>query len=58
MANVRLSKRRNGGIHVIQGSSFMLLTRGEAVQLIRDIQRMLDDDSPNGAETMNHGKDH
>lgn len=48
---VQLSKRRDGGLHIKQGRSFILLRRDEAIQLIADMQELISDDCPR-AETM------
>ncbi|BBY82293.1 hypothetical protein MPUL_34510 [Mycolicibacterium pulveris] len=50
---IRLSKRQNGGVHIIQGKSFVLLDRDEALKLIADMQNLISADSPPRAETMN-----
>lgn len=38
---VELGRRHNGGIRLDQGASFIMLSRAEALQLIRDMQTML-----------------
>lgn len=48
---VRVSRRNNGGIAVNQRSSFLLLNRSEATQLIADIQSILNREDARGADT-------
>ncbi|OMC18649.1 hypothetical protein A5737_03535 [Mycobacterium colombiense] len=48
---VQLSKRRDGGVHIKQGRSFILLRHNEALQLIADMQELTSDECPR-AETM------
>ncbi|RWA23973.1 hypothetical protein MELE44368_01815 [Mycolicibacterium elephantis DSM 44368] len=40
-------------MHIIQGKSFVLLDRDEALKLIADMQKLISADSPTRAETMN-----
>lgn len=49
---VRVSRRRGGGAHVSQGRSFILLNRGELLDLIDNLTNVAHDDCPERAETV------
>lgn len=56
MSDIRILRRRNGGIRLEQGDSFILLNREEAVQFAALVKRITEKDSPvaawcGGAET-------
>jgi hypothetical protein len=55
---IRVSRRRNKGVHIKQGSSFLLLSRDEAIQLTHQITEIVSDDGPRaGAETAQSAKE-
>lgn len=55
MSAYRLQRRREKGILIRQGQSWILLTRGEAESLARDLTNYLDDPNCRVEET-NIGK--
>lgn len=54
-----LQNRSGGGITIRQGGSYITLRRSEIAQLVRDLNKRLDDparvEETNGVQTANHG---
>lgn len=53
---VQIARRRAGGLQVMQGSSYILLSADEARELIEALQELLDEDGPR-AEKMSRSGD-
>lgn len=43
---IRLQKRINGGVQIIQGKSYIMLSRREVSELRASLDELIDDDYP------------